>query len=319
MRGRLKSALGAARRGGGADRACTRVGADRRTAVAADPRARVRRPLRAVHRLAGDAGACDRHQRAAAPPLHGAERALEHPRRRLHDRHLHRRRPARATTPPPTPPSSCANAPRSRSTAPGRLVSVCVGLDRPVLAMLDPQNLNALATMPLPPRNLGGSLNIFSDFSGGGYFYLDEQDRAVVPTTTATSSMIGESKPPAAPAFSLVARLRRHRRRPPGRRARFGAPGLERADLVHLARGAGRGHRPQHRRRPGHAARRRGHLELVLGRRDRRRLRRLRPGALPLRRRARGRAGRQLARAPTRTPESTSRARATRARARPRR
>ncbi|HKH40407.1 MAG TPA: hypothetical protein VKA41_00975 [Solirubrobacterales bacterium] len=64
----------------------------------------------------------------------------------------------------------------------GRIVTVCVGLDRPVLALLDPHTLQTLAAMPLPPRNVGGG-NPFTDFSGGGYFYLDQHDRAVVPTT----------------------------------------------------------------------------------------------------------------------------------------
>ncbi len=64
----------------------------------------------------------------------------------------------------------------------GRIVTVCVGLDRPVLALLDPHTLQTLAAMPLPLRNvsLGGS--VFNDFSGGGYFYLDQHDRAVIPT-----------------------------------------------------------------------------------------------------------------------------------------
>ena len=62
----------------------------------------------------------------------------------------------------------------------GRIVTVCVGLDLPVLALLDPHSLQTLAAMPLPIRNPGG--NPFTDFSGGGYFYLDQHDRAVVPT-----------------------------------------------------------------------------------------------------------------------------------------
>ena len=37
--------------------------------------------------------------------------------------------------------------------------------------------------MSLPPRvSVGG--NLFTDFAGGGYFYLDHRDRAVIPTTT---------------------------------------------------------------------------------------------------------------------------------------
>jgi len=63
----------------------------------------------------------------------------------------------------------------------GRLVTICVGLDRPVLALLDPHSLVTLAALPLPSRNPGGG-NPFTDFSGGGYFYLDQRDRAVIPT-----------------------------------------------------------------------------------------------------------------------------------------
>jgi hypothetical protein len=64
----------------------------------------------------------------------------------------------------------------------GRIVTICVGLDRPVLALLDPVTLTPLATLPLPFRNAQGSSNLTSDFSGGGYFYLDHRDRAVLPT-----------------------------------------------------------------------------------------------------------------------------------------
>ena len=63
----------------------------------------------------------------------------------------------------------------------GRIVTVCVGLDRPVLTVLDPVSFTPLSAMPLPPRQTGTG-NPFSNFAGGGYFYLDNRDRAVVPT-----------------------------------------------------------------------------------------------------------------------------------------
>jgi hypothetical protein len=66
----------------------------------------------------------------------------------------------------------------------GRLVTICVGLDAPILALLDPGTLEPLASFRLPPRSPGGAGNPFTDFSSGGYFYLDHRDRAVVPTTT---------------------------------------------------------------------------------------------------------------------------------------
>jgi hypothetical protein len=64
----------------------------------------------------------------------------------------------------------------------GRIVTVCVGLDRPVLALLDPHSLTTLAAMQLPLRNPASASGVFTDFSGGGYFYLDQRDRAVIPT-----------------------------------------------------------------------------------------------------------------------------------------
>ncbi|CAA9479160.1 MAG: hypothetical protein AVDCRST_MAG85-550 [uncultured Solirubrobacteraceae bacterium] len=66
----------------------------------------------------------------------------------------------------------------------GRIVTICVGLDRPVLTLMDPATLATLATYDLPPRSpRPGGGGAFSDFSGGGYFFLDERDRAVMPTT----------------------------------------------------------------------------------------------------------------------------------------
>jgi hypothetical protein len=64
----------------------------------------------------------------------------------------------------------------------GRIETVCVGLEGPKLLLLDPRTLETLAAMPLPPRQPGGG-NLFTDFAGGGYFYLDARDRAVIPTT----------------------------------------------------------------------------------------------------------------------------------------
>jgi hypothetical protein len=79
-----------------------------------------------------------------------------------------------------SPPRECGSVTFDSA---GRIVTVCVGLDRPVLALLDPHTLQTLAAMPLPPRNVSPGGNPFTDFSGGGYFYLDQHDRAVVPTT----------------------------------------------------------------------------------------------------------------------------------------
>ncbi len=73
----------------------------------------------------------------------------------------------------------------------GRLETVCVGAVSPTLKLLDPVTLEELASYRLPPRRLG--LNLFSDFSGGGYFYLDHRDRAVVPTGNNRIRVVGQN------------------------------------------------------------------------------------------------------------------------------
>jgi hypothetical protein len=75
----------------------------------------------------------------------------------------------------------------------GRIVTVCVGLDQPVLALINPHSLAVLAAMPLPIRNLSSGGNPFTDFSGGGYFYLDQHDRAVIPTNNHHVLVVSES------------------------------------------------------------------------------------------------------------------------------
>ena len=75
-------------------------------------------------------------------------------------------------------------------------MTICVGLDRPVLAISIPNTLEPLATFDLPPRQPGGGGNPFTDFSGGGYFYLDRRDRAVAPTTTRHIYVVGETAGP---------------------------------------------------------------------------------------------------------------------------
>ena len=82
----------------------------------------------------------------------------------------------------------------------GRIVTVCVGLEGPRLVMFDPQTLDLLAEMPLPPRKRQRGGNPFTDFSGGGYFYLDNQDRAVVADDHPPHLGRGRDERPAGPA-----------------------------------------------------------------------------------------------------------------------
>ena len=61
--------------------------------------------------------------------------------------------------------------------------------------MLDPRTLETAGRCPLPPRDARS--NPFNDFTGGGYFYLDHRDRAVIPTSSATSGVgDADSGPP---------------------------------------------------------------------------------------------------------------------------
>jgi hypothetical protein len=73
----------------------------------------------------------------------------------------------------------------------GRLVTVCVGLAGPQLQLIHPRTLQTLATFTLPPRR-PGSGNPLTNFAGGGYFYLDDRDRAVIPTTTRHVLVVAE-------------------------------------------------------------------------------------------------------------------------------
>lgn len=63
----------------------------------------------------------------------------------------------------------------------GRLVSVCVRIDRPSVTVMHPVTLAPLATHDLPPKPRT-SLASLTDVTGGGYFYLDDRDRVVTPT-----------------------------------------------------------------------------------------------------------------------------------------
>ena len=89
----------------------------------------------------------------------------------------------------------------------GRIVTLCV---RPVgryLAMFEPDSLDRVATFDLPDREgglpalIGAGGGALTDFSGGGYFYLDHRDRAVVPTTTEHVYVIAQTDDP---GFRLV-------------------------------------------------------------------------------------------------------------------
>ncbi len=74
----------------------------------------------------------------------------------------------------------------------GRLLAICVGVEGPRLARFHPVTLELEAAFPLPPRT-NATGNVFSDFSGGGYFYLDHLDRVVTPTNTRQIWILAET------------------------------------------------------------------------------------------------------------------------------
>ena len=60
----------------------------------------------------------------------------------------------------------------------GRIIAACASSNRITAYLMDPVSLQTLASFDLPPTGGNG------DFGGGGYFFLDNLDRAVIPTRT---------------------------------------------------------------------------------------------------------------------------------------
>jgi hypothetical protein len=86
----------------------------------------------------------------------------------------------------------------------GRILTVCVGLATVDLRLLDPRTLELLADYPLGPRPVSSLSSPFTAFGGGGYFYLDNQDRVVVPTSDGHVAVIEETNGPQGTGLSLV-------------------------------------------------------------------------------------------------------------------
>ena len=95
----------------------------------------------------------------------------------------------------------------------GRLFTVCGPLQGFTLLAIDPTTMTTLASLPLPTRPstlqaiLAGDLQlIFSDTSGGAYFYLDEQERVVLVDAHQDLRVIALQDPTGAPRLIDVAR-----------------------------------------------------------------------------------------------------------------
>jgi hypothetical protein len=74
-----------------------------------------------------------------------------------------------------------------------RIVGMCPDLIGPTLKIIDPVTLRVLGSYRLPNRNLLSGANPLSDLCGGAYFYLDNQDRAVVATTNKQVQVVAEA------------------------------------------------------------------------------------------------------------------------------
>ena len=91
----------------------------------------------------------------------------------------------------------------------GRIVTVCASFAGMDLLLLDPTSLRQLARYPLPQRPSTRSLDlrrIVTDTSGGAYFYLDPQDRAVLATSDHQIRVVALQDGPEGPAFRLERR-----------------------------------------------------------------------------------------------------------------
>lgn len=72
-----------------------------------------------------------------------------------------------------------------------RLIALCGNVSGPVMHVLDPDSMRAQATIDLPGRrDNGNGKQPWEDLCGGSYFFLDDQDRAVVATTERSIAVI---------------------------------------------------------------------------------------------------------------------------------
>jgi len=89
------------------------------------------------------------------------------------------------------PPSLCGSLAFDRR---GRIISVCPSLIAPPQArIIDPDTLETVATYVLPNAPDPPGTKAYQNFSGGGYFFLDQRDRIWVPTKTDHIYVLGQS------------------------------------------------------------------------------------------------------------------------------
>ena len=134
----------------------------------------------------------------------------------------------------------------------GRIVTVCVGLDAPDPAAARPGTLEQLARWTCRRAPERARRTSFTDFAGGGYFYLDDHDRAVIPTTTRHVFVVGET---AGAGLRLERDYDLTGVGPAGDKIISRAARLVGPDLVRVARGASSARRPDERRGAGRSTR----------------------------------------------------------------
>jgi hypothetical protein len=89
------------------------------------------------------------------------------------------------------PPALCGSLAFDRR---GRIVTVCPSAIFPPQArIIDPQSLATIATYDLPTAPDPPGTKTYQNFTGGGYFFLDNKDRIWVATKTDHIFVIGES------------------------------------------------------------------------------------------------------------------------------
>src|SRR5581483_2767697 len=81
----------------------------------------------------------------------------------------------------------------------GRIITVSLGSGAARLFLLDPDTLAPLAYLELPTRRVGPG-----EFPAGSYFYLDQQERVVLPTVEQTIWVIAETIAAGRAGFSRV-------------------------------------------------------------------------------------------------------------------
>ena len=128
-------------------------------------------------------------------PVHGAERQVEYPRRRIPDGHEHDPRPAWRDDHRLDLLPSRVRFDHVRLARAGSCRSASGSSGRSWPCWIRTPSFRWQRTSCRRARSTRAEIP-FTDFSGGGYFYLDDQDRAVMPTSERHVLVIGQTDEP---------------------------------------------------------------------------------------------------------------------------